>query len=158
MQGSVATRFICPNSYWRAVGGHEIMETQAIGAGQDLPSLSAQERRRYPRTLSQVNAVVRTRNGCGRYLVSNLSVCGALLTQGPPLALETIVEIDLHIPEHPQIRVMARVAREGIHDEGERYMGLEFLHRSDETEDMIQAALLDEIERSQTHGVIPRLD
>jgi len=108
--------------------------------------------------LSEVDAVVRTRNGCGRYMVSNLSVCGALLTVGPPLALDTIVEIDLHIPEHPPIRVMARVAREGIHDGGVRYMGVEFLHSSDETEDMIQAALLDEIERSQTHGVIPQLD
>ncbi|MCX4242257.1 PilZ domain-containing protein [Paraliomyxa miuraensis] len=132
------------------------METQATEAG--LPSLSAHERRRYPRTLSHVDAVVRTRNGCGRYLVSNLSVCGALITQGPPLELDTIAEIDLHIPEHPQIRVVARVAREGVLDDGERYMGLEFLHSSDETEDMIQAALLDEIERSQTHGVIPSLD
>jgi hypothetical protein len=134
------------------------METQTVSIEQDLPGLSAQERRRYPRTLSQVDAVVRTRNGCGRYMVSNLSVCGALLTQGPPLTLDTIVEIDLHIPMHPQIRVMARVAREGILDEGVRYMGLEFLHSSDETEDLIQAALLDEIERSQTGGRITDLD
>jgi hypothetical protein len=134
------------------------METQTVSIEQDLPGLSAQERRRYPRTLSQVDAVVRTRNGCGRYMVSNLSACGALLTQGPPLSLDTIVEVDLHIPAHPQIRVMARVAREGLHDEGVRYMGLEFLHSSDETEDLIQAALLDEIERSQTHGRIADLD
>jgi PilZ domain len=134
------------------------METQAITTEHELPGLSAQERRRYPRTLSQVHAMVRTRNGCGRYMVSNLSVCGALLTQGPPLSLDTIVEIDVHIPEHPQIRVMARVAREGLHDDGVRYMGVEFLHRSDETEDLIQAALLDEIERSQTGGLIVDLD
>lgn len=134
------------------------METQALTtAGQELPGLSARERRRYPRTLSQVDAVVRTRTGCGRYQVSNLSVCGALLTQGPPLSLDTLVEIDLHIPEHPQIRVMARVTREGLNDDGARFMGVEFLHRSDETEDLIQAALLDEIERSQTHGVIADL-
>lgn len=134
------------------------MQTQAIDSGHALPDISAHERRRYPRTLSQVDAVVRSRNGCGRYLVSNLSVCGALLTQGPPLALDTIVEIDVHIPEHPQIRVMARVAREGIHDGGVRYMGVEFLHSSVDTEDMIQGALLDEIERSQTHGIISELD
>lgn len=135
------------------------METQAVTTvEQELPGLSAAERRRYPRTLSQVDAVVRTRNGCGRYMVSNLSVCGALLTQGPPLSLDTIAEIDLHIPQHPQIRVMARVTREGINDEGERFMGVEFLHSSDETEDLIQAALLDEIERSQTGGRIADLD
>jgi hypothetical protein len=150
-----AIRCFCLES----VKGHEIMETHTVSIEQDLPGLSAQERRRYPRTLSQVDAVVRTRNGCGRYMVSNLSVCGALLTQGPPLTLDTIVEIDLHIPAHPQIRVMARVAREGLLDEGVRYMGLEFLHdSSDETEDLIQAALLDEIERSQTHGLITELD
>lgn len=135
------------------------METQAVTiAEQELPGLSARERRRYPRTLSLVDAFVRTRNGCGRYMVSNLSVCGALLTLGPPLSLDTIAEIDLHIPEHPQIRVMARVTREGINDEGTRFMGVEFLHSSDETEDLIQAALLDEIERSQTSGRIEDLD
>ena len=135
------------------------METQAVTTvEQELPGLSAAERRRYPRTLRQVDAVVRTPNGGGRYMVSNLSVCGALLTQGPPLSLDTIAEIDLHIPQHPQIRVMARVTREGINDEGERFMGVEFLHSSDETEDLIQAALLDEIERSQTDGRIADLD
>jgi PilZ domain len=134
---------------------HEIMETQTITTvGAELPGLSDRERRRYPRTLGHVDAVVRTRTGCGRYMVSNLSVCGALLTEGPPLSLDTLVEIDLHIPGHPQIRVMARVKREGLNDEGARFMGVEFLHGSDETEDLIQAALLDEIERSQTHGVI----
>jgi hypothetical protein len=135
------------------------MERQAITTvGQELPGLSARERRRYPRTLSQVDAVVRTRDACGRYVVSNLSVCGAMLTQGPPLSLDTIAEIDLRVPENPQIRVMARVTREGIDDEGARFMGVEFLHSSDETEDLIQAALLDEIERSQTGGRIEDLD
>jgi hypothetical protein len=135
------------------------MERQAVTTvGQELPGLSARERRRYPRTLSQVDAVVRTRDGCGRYVVSNLSVCGAMLTQGPLLSLDTIAEIDLRVPENPQIRVMARVTREGINDDGARFMGVEFLHSSDETEDLIQAALLDEIERSQTSGRIEDLD
>ncbi|MEM9457737.1 MAG: PilZ domain-containing protein [Myxococcota bacterium] len=133
------------------------METQVVGEAP-LPSISAQERRRYPRTLRRVDAVVRTRNGCGRYEVRNLSVCGALLTQGVQLPLETLVEVDLQIAEHPKIRVMARVARRGVHDDGELYLGVEFLHRSDETEDMIQAVLLDDIERSQTHGIIAALD
>ncbi len=133
------------------------METQAV-TEPELLGISAQERRRYPRTLSHVEAVVRTRGGFGRYVVRNLSVCGALLIEGQQLALDTIVEVDLHIPEHPQIRVMARVVRAGVHDGGVRYFGVEFVHRSDQTEDLIQAALLDEIERSQTHGIIPQLD
>jgi hypothetical protein len=135
------------------------MERQAITTvGHELPGLSDRERRRYPRTLSQVDAVVRTRDGCGRYMVSNLSVCGAMLTQGQPLSLDTITEIDLHIPETPQIRVLARVTREGLDDDGARFMGVEFLHSSDETEDLIQAALLGEIERSQTSARIVDLD
>lgn len=134
------------------------METQAVGFEVDLPAISATERRRYPRTLSEVHATVRSRNGVGLYLVRNLSACGALLTEGPFLDKDTIVEVDLRIPEHSQIRVMARVTRQGVHDDGARYLGVEFLHSSAETEDLIQAALLDEIERSQTHGIIPDLD
>lgn len=134
------------------------METQVVGFETELPAISATERRRYPRTLSEVQATVRSRGSVGQYEVRNLSVCGALLTAGPRLGKDTIVEVDLRIPEHPQIRVMARVARLGIHDDGARYVGVEFLHSSVETEDMIQAALLDEIERSQPHGIIPELD
>ncbi len=134
------------------------METQVATIEPELPRISASERRRYPRTLSHVDAVVRTRDGCCAYVVSNLSVCGALLTQGPMLGKDTLVEIDLKLPEHPQIRVMARVTRQGLHDDDSGYVGVEFLHRSDATEDLIQAALLDEIERSQTHGIIPDLD
>ena len=77
---------------------------------------------------------------------------------GEARRVDTIAEIDLHIPESPQIRVMARVTREGLNDDGARFMGVEFLHSSDETEDRIQAALLDEIERSQTSGRIEDLD
>lgn len=133
------------------------METQTV-AGPSLPSISASERRRYPRTLSHVDSVVRTRSGCARYEVVNLSTCGALLIGGRQLPLDTIVEIDLQIHEHPMIRVMARVAHRGVHDHGERYLGLEFLHGGGDTEDRLQTALLDEIERSQTHGIIPQLD
>lgn len=134
------------------------METQTVGFETPLPPISATERRRYPRTLSEVHATVRSRDGVGLYLVRNLSVCGALFTEGPSLDTDTLVEVDLRIPDHRQIRVVARVTRHGIHDGGAEYFGVEFVHRSSETEDAIQEALLDEIERSQTHGVIPILD
>ena len=133
------------------------MEIQNV-VEQELPAISAQERRRFPRTLSEVRATLRTAAGYSFYTVRNLSVCGALLTDGPSLAIDAVVDVDLQIPDHPRIRVLARVARKGIHDGGEQYIGLEFLHQSDRTEDLIQAALLDEIERSQTHGIIPQLD
>lgn len=134
------------------------METQTISTEVPLPPLSAEERRRYPRTLSDVEAVVRFKHGCNVYKVRNLSVCGALLTDGRDIEIDTIVEVDLDIQDHPMIRVMARVVRRGMHDAGARYLGVEFLHQSDHTEDMIQAALLDDIERSQTHGVILAFD
>lgn len=134
------------------------METQSIVNSQPLPDISAQERRRYPRTLSNVEAVVRFKHGCDVYEVRNLSGCGALLTEGPNIEIDTIVEVDLRIQDLPVIRVLARVVRRGMHDGGARYLGVEFLHKSDRTEDMIQEALLGDIERSQTHGIIPALD
>lgn len=99
--------------------------------------------------------MVRTHDRCIRYEVVNLSACGALLIGGPQLPVRTIVEVDLHIHDARLIRVMARVSHRGIHDGGERYLGFEFLHGSGDSEDRIQAALLEDIERSQTHGIIP---
>ena len=92
------------------------------------------------------------------YEVCNLSVAGALLRGGPDVDVGAIVEVVLHMPLYPDIKVGARVIRRGRDDENVPCMGVEFLHTSDVTEDHIQSALLSEIERSQTHGVIPTLD
>ncbi len=111
------------------------------------------ERRRHPRTISHTTAVVKTRSSLHHYVVSNLSVSGALLVDGPVLAERTLVEVILQLPLYPEVRVPARVVRcETTLDGAE--IGVEFNHQTDTTEDHIQAALLSELERSQTHGIV----
>jgi c-di-GMP-binding flagellar brake protein YcgR len=114
------------------------------------------ERRRHPRTISHTTAVVKTKTSLFEYTVSNLSVSGALLVDGPPLEDGAVVQIILRLPLYPDIRIPARVVR-CDRDDGTCRVGVEFLHVSDQTEDHIQAALLSELERSQTHGIIPTL-
>lgn len=112
------------------------------------------ERRRHPRTMSHTTAVVKTRKTLHEYTVSNLSVSGALLTDGPALPERVVVVVILRLPLYPDIRVPARVVRCDLHDRG-AHIGVAFVHASDRTEDHIQAALLSELERSQTNGIIP---
>jgi hypothetical protein len=120
--------------------------------------LTSADRRRHPRTLSHTTAMLTRRGFRHEYEVCNLSVAGALLRGGPELQVGTIVGLVLHMPLYPEIKVSARVARRGLDDDDVACLGVEFLHTSDVTEDHIQAALLSEIERSQTHGMIPVLD
>ncbi len=116
--------------------------------------LTAAERRRHPRTFSRTTCIVKTRDGVHEYVVSNLSVSGALLTAGPKLGEGYPLSIVLRIPLYPEVTVAARVVRNGVDDDGVPYMGVEFVHRSDQTEDHIQAALLSELERSRSDGRI----
>jgi hypothetical protein len=113
----------------------------------------AADRRQHPRTLSHTEATVSTRRGIFHYTVSNLSVAGALLVDGPPLMEGDHIEITLRLPLYPEFRVPARV----VHVRGDRddvALGIAFEHADDRTEDHIQSALLSEIERSQTEGRI----
>jgi hypothetical protein len=112
------------------------------------------ERRRHPRTISHTTAVVKTKTMLCTYTVSNLSVGGALLIDGPALPERSVVQVILRLPLYPDIRVPARVVRCDRDADGVR-LGVTFVHTSDRTEDHIQAALLSELERSQTHGIIP---
>lgn len=111
------------------------------------------ERRRHPRTLSHTEAVVKTRHGIFHYDVSNLSAGGALLTGEPSLREGERVDVILRLPLYPEVRVQANVVRCVRHD-GNSEIALTFVHVDDRTEDHIQAALLSEIERSQTEGRI----
>lgn len=111
------------------------------------------ERRRHPRTLSHTEAVVKTLAGIFHYDVSNLSASGALLTGQPPLREGERVEVILRLPLYPEVRVHADVLR-CIRVGGVAEIGLAFVHVDDRTEDHIQSALLSEIERSQTEGLI----
>ncbi|MBX7078401.1 MAG: PilZ domain-containing protein [Nannocystaceae bacterium] len=111
--------------------------------------INTTERRQHPRTLSHTEAIVSSPHGVHRYTVSNLSVAGALLVDGPALRRGEHVEITLLLPLYPEVRVRAQVVRI---DDGA--IGLAFQHVDDRTEDHIQSALLSEIERSQTGGRI----
>ena len=111
------------------------------------------ERRRHPRTLSHTEAVVKTTGGLFHYDVSNLSASGALLTGAPPLREGERVEVILRLPLYPEVRVQANVLRcERVGTVAE--IALTFVHVDDRTEDHIQSALLSEIERSHTDGLI----
>ena len=76
----------------------------------------AADRRQHPRTLSHTEAMVSTRRGIFHYTVSNLSVAGALLVDGPPLMEGDHIEITLRLPLYPEFRVPARV----VHVRGDR--------------------------------------
>jgi hypothetical protein len=116
--------------------------------------ITAAERRRHPRTFSRTTCLVKTRDGVHEYVVRNLSVSGALLTAGPKLGEGYPLTIVLRIPLYPEVSVAARVVRNGVDDDDLPYMGVEFVHKSDQTEDHIQAALLSELERSRSDGKI----
>ncbi len=111
------------------------------------------ERRRHPRTLSHTEAVVKAKSGIHHYDVSNLSAGGALLIGEPALREGERVEVILRLPLYPEVRVQANVVR-CVRDEGGNEIAVTFVHVDDRTEDHIQAALLSEIERSQTEGRI----
>jgi hypothetical protein len=127
------------------IAGHPDVETHHI---------TDAERRRHPRTFSRTTCLVKTREGLREYVVSNLSVSGALLIGGPPLGEGYPLTIVLRIPLYPEVTVAARVVRNGVDEADAPYMGVEFVHKTDQTEDHIQSALLSELERSRSDGRI----
>ena len=129
------------------------MQTE-LAQPSSLPLMTAEDRRRYPRMLSHTTCTLRTRHGVDQYTVRNLSVSGALLTEGPLFGVRTPVELVLHMPLYPEIRVQGRVVRLGVDDEGAAFIGIAFDNRGELSEDHIQSALLSEIERSKTDGKI----
>ena len=120
----------------------------------EVPTLTKSERRKHPRTISHTTCEVRTRDGSCEFQVRNLSAAGALLSDGPLLPEGKKVLVVLRVPLYPEIEVWARIRRRGRDEDGAPLLGIEFLH-DDVTEDHIQSALLSELERSHTHGIIP---
>lgn len=114
------------------------------------------DRRHHRRAVSNTTAHVKTRETLIEYTVRNLSVGGALLTDGPPLREGTLVEVVIHVPLYPEIRVPARVVHRVDTLDGDKCTGLAFLHQNDVTEDHIQSALLSELERSAVTGTLKR--
>jgi hypothetical protein len=114
------------------------MQTSAVAVG------------RHPRTISHTTAVVKTADALHQYDVTDLSVRGATLAGGPSLRPGSVVLVILQVPLYPEIRVPAKVLGCAVHG-GHIEVSLVFKHQSDHTEDHIQAALLSELERSQTN-------
>ncbi len=112
------------------------------------------DRREHARVCSNIRCVVKTRGGMSEYGVADLSVSGALLTEGPRLRDRCPLIVLLRVPLYPEVRVPARVVRNGVDDAGRPTLGIEFVHTSDVTEDHIQSALLSELERSRSDGRI----
>jgi hypothetical protein len=94
------------------------------------------ERRKHPRTQSDIGCTVITRSGVHHYRVANLSVCGALITDGPELPIGRKVRVQLHIPLYPAIEVFARICRQDRGSADSTMMGLTFVHDTDVTEDL----------------------
>ncbi len=112
------------------------------------------DRRGHARVESDICCVVKTRQGMHEYGVADLSVSGALLTGGPRLRDRCPLIVLLRVPCYPEVRIPARVVRSGVDQAGKPALGIEFVHSSDVTEDHIQAALLSELERSRTDGLL----
>ena len=113
-------------------------------------------RRRVPKAAEQITALVKTSRSIHEYAVHDVSVAGTTLDGGPRLPVRNVVQVVLRIPLYPEIRVSARVLRTTTLATGRTRVSLGFMHQSDRTtEDHIQAALLSELERSHSHGIIP---
>ncbi len=112
------------------------------------------DRREYARVCSNIRCVVKTRGGMSEYGVADLSTSGALLTGGPRLRDRCPAIVLLRVPQYPEVRIPARVVWTGVDEDGSPTAGIEFVHRSDVTEDHIQSALLSELERSRSDGRI----
>lgn len=134
--------------------GEPNMETQADSSTPAQPLAPNLDRREHPRVSTEICCIAKTRTGMHEYMVTNLSVSGALLTGGPQLRERCPLIILLRMPDYPEVRIPARVVRTGVDADGNPTAGIQFVHRSDVTEDHIQAALLSELERSHSDGKI----
>jgi hypothetical protein len=107
------------------------------------------ERRAHPRVdLPAVAVVVRGGVDAGRFLVQNLSAAGALLTGAPSVQVGDSVLVRIEVQGHAPVVVNARVKRRA-ETEDVTALALEFRHRSPDTEDAIQEAVLWALEEAE---------
>jgi CheY-like chemotaxis protein len=106
--------------------------------------LSNFQRRQFPRVPGQGRAVVTVDHVTAEYALDNLCAGGALLSNGPTLAIGSRIDIVLRLPSQPAIRVTGQVVRQT----SERCWGVAFEHDGSDAEDRIQAFVLDALERA----------
>ena len=105
------------------------------------------ERRSHRRADLPATAVlVRGGVDSGRYVVQNLSAAGALLTGDASVELGAQVELRLEFSDHTPVRVRGRVVRRAETVAEMVVLAVAFRHRSPDTEDAIQQAVLDSLE------------
>jgi hypothetical protein len=105
------------------------------------------ERRAHRRVDLPATAVL-LRGGvdAGRYIVQNLSAAGALLTGGGRVPPGSAVQLRLEINGHEPVVVHGRVLRSAATVADMCALAVSFRHRSPDTEDAIQQAVLDALE------------
>jgi len=101
-----------------------------------------------------MTATVSSPTQLATYRVHDVSAGGALLTDGPLLAIDDTVEIVLRLRSNVVARLAATVVRH--HAQGARGagLGIAFVHDTDETEDRLQDAAVRELERLARPAVL----
>ncbi len=94
-----------------------------------LSQAAATDRRRFPRVPTPCIAVVKTpgTEALAPYAVENLSVCGALLLDGPVLSVRQLLQLSLQGLAPNLLSVNAVVARAGTTEGGIPWAGVEFV-------------------------------
>jgi hypothetical protein len=82
----------------------------------------------------------------GRYIVQNLSAAGALLTGDGDVTPGSEVVLRLEIDGHAPVVVRGRIVRRAETGADMVALAVSFRHRSPDTEDAIQQAVLDALE------------
>lgn len=110
------------------------------------------DRRRFPRQ-NQINAIAKVRNGSTvtEHRVRDLSAGGALLCDCDGIEGDQVYEVVLDVEGSAPIEVAATVVR--FADDGA--LAVEFVHETDRTEDAIQSAVLQQLERRANVRVHP---
>jgi hypothetical protein len=105
------------------------------------------ERRAHSRAeLPAAAVLLRVGVDAGRYVVQNLSAAGALLTGDADVAVGSPLELRLEIGGRAPVVVKGRVIRRARTIANLVALAVSFRHRSPDTEDAIQQAVLDALE------------
>jgi hypothetical protein len=106
------------------------------------------ERRHHQRVDVRATAILERGGQRARYLVQNLSAHGALLTGTDDVADATPLDLELELPGRDRVSVRAKVLRRAPAAGDMVALAVAFRHRSPDTEDAIQQAVLEALEEA----------
>ncbi len=114
-----------------------------------MVDIVVEERRAHRRVELPATAVLlRGGSEAARFVVQNLSASGALFTGSNQLTNGKPLLFRLDLPARKPIAVRGKIARQATIVPGLFALAIEFVHKSPETEDAIQQAVLDALEES----------